>query len=66
MKLVISENLKSGAWSYIECDECGEKIEIGVQIGEEPYYESATATICRECLTRAVKMISEPEVKEGE
>jgi hypothetical protein len=36
------------------CDECGEKKEIVVQMGEEPDYESSTADLCRECLGKAV------------
>jgi len=66
MKLIITSELISGAWSHVGCDECGEKIEVGVQIGEEPYCESATAIICRDCLTKAVKLIGEPKNEEGE
>lgn len=40
-----------------ECDECGNKSwEPMVEVGEELDYESKTATVCLECLLKAVEL----------
>lgn len=47
----------SSSWTELECGECGRKVDILLQLGEEPGYESATASVCLECLKKAVAMI---------
>lgn len=48
----------NGSWVHpIPCDECREKHEIVVQLGEEPDYESSTVNICQECLRKALMLI---------
>ena len=42
-----------------KCDECGANVDAVVEIGEEPDYESHTATICLPCLQLAVAMIQD-------
>ena len=39
------------------CDECGEDSWSCVELGEEPDYESCTATICEGCLRKALALI---------
>jgi hypothetical protein len=39
------------------CDECGEYSWSCVELGEEPDYESCTATICEGCLRKALALI---------
>ena len=45
------------SWTHIKCDECGDE-DTGavVQIGQEPDYESCTATICFACLEKALAL----------
>ena len=43
----------------LECNECGEVAEALVQIGEEPNYETNTAYVCRACLERALRLVTE-------
>lgn len=38
------------------CDECGEESWDAVQLGQEPDYESDTATICPSCLRKALAL----------
>lgn len=44
------------SWTQVKCDECGQSVELVVQLGQEPDYESATACICVKCLKAAVKL----------
>jgi len=45
-------------WTTFRCDECNaSKLTEVVQVGQEPDYESATANLCRECLTKAFKLL---------
>lgn len=45
----------------VECDECRAVTWRAVQIGQEPDYESGTATVCLECLGKAVSLIARQE-----
>ena len=45
------------SWTRSECDECGEDVQILVQLGEEPNWESATAEICVSCLRKALAQV---------
>jgi hypothetical protein len=38
------------------CNECGDRGQPVVQLGQEPDYESSTAWICLDCLRRAVAL----------
>lgn len=42
-----------GGWITISCDACDEVVEEAVQVGQEPDYESNTATLCRTCCAAA-------------
>ena len=60
-----SECEKPGsAYFFLRCDECGrEDLEYLIEIGEEPWFESATALVCEECLGKALKLIKEETKK---
>jgi hypothetical protein len=46
------------SWTDPEgCDECGRPSWDCVQIGQEPDYESSTATVCLECLEKAIQLV---------
>ena len=38
------------------CDECGTEVATAVRLGQEPDEASATATVCLDCLRKAVAM----------
>ena len=40
-----------------QCDACGEVVDRVVTVGEEPDYESSTATLCRTCLVEALAVL---------
>ena len=42
------------SWTELRCDECGERVDALVQVGDEPDYESATVRICLACAEKAV------------
>lgn len=46
-------------WLPDYCDECGLTLNVAMQLGEAPDYESATATICLPCLLTATKLLTE-------
>lgn len=43
-------------WTRTVCDGCGAINRTVIQLGEEPDYESSTATICVPCLGAAVAL----------
>jgi hypothetical protein len=45
------------SWTRVTCDACGSEVGEVVRLGQEPDYESATASICHECLAKAIKLI---------
>ncbi len=47
------------SWTRLICNECKQDVEVCVQLGEEPNYESSTARICIACLTKALALIAE-------
>ncbi len=55
-----AEIIGNDSWTCILCDECGQSVEVAVTVGQEPDYDSSTATICLACLTRAVSLASVP------
>jgi hypothetical protein len=48
--------IQETAWTRYYCDECGCDAEMVIELGEEPYYESATARICHTCLLAALAL----------
>lgn len=50
------EILGGTSWTSLKCDECNREVQAVVQLGQEPDYESATACICVDCLSEAVKL----------
>lgn len=51
------------SWVMVECDECGASVEAAVEMGQEPDYESATATICIPCIRKAAALQAASETK---
>lgn len=39
------------------CDECKGQVKVAMQVGAEPDYESATATVCGPCLRKALETL---------
>ncbi len=50
------------SWTSNCCDECGKESDILVVIGQEPNYESDTASICKNCLEKALEMVKDSNV----
>lgn len=46
--------LGNTSWTDLKCDECGNNVDMLVQVGQEPDYESSTANVCVKCLRKAV------------
>lgn len=41
------------SWTHLTCDECGKDADAVLTVGQEPDYESHTASLCRSCVERA-------------
>jgi hypothetical protein len=54
----VDEAIGNTSWTGIDCDACGKRVERAVMVGQEPDYESCTATICGDCLAEAAALIS--------
>ena len=56
----VAKIIGNTSWARAQtCDECKKESWECVQLGEEPNYESATATICPDCLRAALKLIED-------
>lgn len=53
----VNKIMGNSSWTNLTCDECKQNVDKVVQLGEEPDYESSTASICFSCLTKAVKLV---------
>lgn len=51
-----NEIIGNESWTRNECDECGQDCFATVTVGQEPEYDSATASICLSCLQKAVAL----------
>lgn len=51
----------NSSWTDISCDECGKDVYSVIQLGEEPEYESDTASVCLDCLRKAISMMEDKD-----
>lgn len=42
-----------------KCNECKQEVAAAVEVGDEPDYDSATATMCLPCLRKAVALLEQ-------
>lgn len=55
----IADIIGNRAWTHIPCDECDTDVDIAVQLGNEPDYDSHTATLCIPCIEKALLLARE-------
>lgn len=55
----VNDIINNSTWTEVRCDECKRQVSMAVQLGQEPDYESATATICLLCLKKSVTLVLE-------
>jgi hypothetical protein len=47
----------NASWANLTCDDCEEYVTEVMELGQEPDYESHTASICGPCLEKALKIL---------
>ncbi len=47
------------SWTDLKCDECGKYVDSVLTVGDEPDFESRTASLCRDCVKLAVSMFAD-------
>lgn len=47
----------NSSWTRLTCDECGKEVDAVLTVGQEPDYESHTASLCRNCVKLASETI---------
>lgn len=47
------------SWTQCRCNECSQCFEVVIEVGEKPDYESATAKLCKRCVTNALGWFDE-------
>jgi hypothetical protein len=52
----VAAAIGNDSWTSNRCDECGRDNEVVVTVGEPPDYESRTASLCPECLAKALQL----------
>ncbi|NIB43833.1 hypothetical protein HBA55_29795 [Pseudomaricurvus alkylphenolicus] len=58
MELIKGERKPEQIFGGTKCDECGkERIDL-VRLGEDDLYYECTTEVCKECLQKALKLIS--------
>lgn len=63
MKLIEERFVEGYGMQQVGCDECGIDVAVGVRVGEEPDYESATAVLCITCVENALNLLREHNAK---
>jgi hypothetical protein len=53
----ISDIIGNDSWTSRSCDECQMDVDVVIQLGQEPDYESNTVEICRNCFKKALDLI---------
>jgi hypothetical protein len=44
-------------WTGYTCNECGERVDTAIELGQEADYESSTATVCLPCFNRVAEVV---------
>lgn len=44
------------SWTRLVCDECGNEADSVITVGQEPNYDSHTASLCLNCIRKAAAM----------
>ncbi len=52
----IAAVIGNDSWTEIHCDECDKNVNVAVRVGQEPDYQSNTATVCVPCLKKALRL----------
>jgi hypothetical protein len=52
----IAAIIGNDSWTRNECTECGQDVDVLVQMGEEPDWESSTINACPQCLRKALEL----------
>ncbi len=47
------------SWVTLKCSECQKSTDWILTVGEEPDYESHTANLCKECVSKAFALLPE-------
>lgn len=45
------------SWTRLSCEQCDKEVDTLVQVGQEPDYESRTASLCLDCIRAAVALL---------
>lgn len=54
----VNKIIGNKSWTRMRCNECTQFTNWVIQLGEEPDYESATASLCRPCFDKAVQLVT--------
>lgn len=52
----VNEIIGNDAWTNLTCNECGQSVTALITVGQKPGWESATASLCRNCIAKAAAM----------
>jgi len=52
----VDKVIGNNTWTGLTCDECDRDVDEVVKLGEQPNYDSSTASICRLCLRQATEL----------
>lgn len=53
----INRIIGNDGWTKIECDECSESVEVLANLGTDREWDGPAASVCEECLSKALNMI---------
>lgn len=54
----VNSAIGNSSWTDLRCDECHKEVDAVIQVGEELDYDSATCSLCRDCVEAALGEIS--------
>lgn len=53
----VNRIIGNGSWTSIRCNGCNQAVETAVEVGDPPDYESATVTLCVDCVALAWNLL---------
>lgn len=54
----IASVIGNSSWTLSKCDECKQESDVVIMLGDDPDYESNTASICPQCLLKAASLVN--------
>jgi hypothetical protein len=60
---LVNAHIGNQSWTSLYCDQCKNAVEAVIDLGEEPNYGSHTASVCKNCLEKALNLLDTQNIE---